>query len=149
MLAGLCALGATAADAAGSDYCALIAKGSDGATVKLMDNKTLTATISRPPVAHLSVPRDYRTPYVECVRSQLLPAANDYKLLELGFPVAIKVIGESLRVGLLTVTGGKAQFALLRGDTLTADETKSIASTIDAVQQGLSADYASGAAIPD
>lgn len=144
---GICTAASSAQ--AADDYCALIAKSADGGVVKLMDDKTLTDTVSRGPVTRIALPREYRYPYVECVRQQLLPVAGDYKLLELGVPVAIKVVGGDLRVGLMSVTAGKAQFALVRGETLSEVETKDIALKMDAVQQGLQADYTSGAAVPD
>ena len=62
------------------------------------------------------------------------------------YPVAIKVIGADLRVGLLTSPGGHVQFALLRGAALTPDELHDIAPRVDAVQQALEADYAAGTA---
>ena len=128
------------------ERCLLIARGSDGGTVVLMNEKDIGNLLARPPVTALNIPAQYKYPYVECLRNALVPAASDSKLLELGYPVAIKVIGADLRVGLLTTPGGHVQFALLRGPTLTPDEMHDLAPKVDAVQQALEADYAAGTA---
>jgi hypothetical protein len=122
------------------ESCALIARGSDGETVKLMDNKTLTDAAANGAIHPIAIPASYKYPYVECTRNQITPAEADYKLLEFGLPLAIKVVGADLRVALLTVPAGHVQFAVIRGPQLTSEELADVRPRMDAIQQSLKAD---------
>ena len=59
------------------------------------------------------------TAAILCRRSSIIPAPNDWKVLEAGFPLYIVEAGASSsgsRVGVLEVSAGQVRFRLTRGE---------------------------------
>ena len=66
-------------------------------------------------------------------RDSLVPAHNDYKVLQAGFPFSIVNHG---RMGTLTIAEGKVRFEMQEGE-MSAEESPKVGAAVDAAQIAL------------
>jgi len=83
-----------------------------------------------------SVPPGTTVSAVWCLRSDIVPAPNDYKVLLAGFPLLIgtKSPAGDVRLGSLGATGGRLEFKLSKGEPMTVDEQKRLQRRLDLMQ---------------
>jgi len=123
-----CAVLLVAASAARADVlagdCTLVAKTADGKMQDMLDGSRLSDAISVMPVPPLGLPDGFSNGFVICARDDLIPAANDYKVLLLGYPLLIKVsqADGKQRTGVLEIDDGQLQYTTLKGTEPTQDE---------------------------
>ena len=128
------------ADALEGD-CSLMAKAPDGQFHALVDGSHLSDALSQSPVPPLALPSGYGDGYVECVRSDLIPVANDYKVLLLGYVLFIKVARPdgTYRTSLLEIDDGRIQLQTLKGAEPTDAELERGQKMTDALQSAIDA----------
>jgi len=82
------------------------------------------------------LPADDKASAITCVREDILPAPNDYKVLLAGLPlyIADKGSGHPERMGALEVSGGQLRFRTIQGPTLGPDLAERVGKRIDALQ---------------
>ena len=104
--------------------CTLVAKAADGHMQDMADGAKLSGAISATPIPPLDLPEGYTHGFVICERGDLIPAANDYKVLMLGYPLLIKVseADGKQRTGVLEIDNGELQYTTLKGTEPTGDE---------------------------
>lgn len=72
---------------------------------------------------------------IRCMRSDLVPAVSDYKVVRAGFPLyIIRASAADARIGVLEVSGGQFRFRMLQGE-LTADEKQRLLARLDDIQE--------------
>ena len=67
------------------------------------------------------------TSAIMCPRSSIVPAPNDWKVLEAGYPLFItenRAPPESRRVGVLEVSQGQVRFRFVRGELADGEEAR-------------------------
>jgi hypothetical protein len=116
------------------EKCGVVYAGVDGNLANMM--LPSIHVIDLADAAVLKLPGD-APPNVKAVtcgrRDSLVPAKNDYKVLQAGYPFSIVNHG---RMGTLTIADGKVRFDMQQGE-MTADETPKIGAVVDAAQAAL------------
>jgi hypothetical protein len=74
------------------------------------------------------------TASIQCGRTDIVPAANDWKVLAAGYPLAIvDVSGSELRTAVLEISDGQVRYRFLAG-RMTEEEALRIQARLDAFQ---------------
>lgn len=72
---------------------------------------------------------------IRCLRTDLVPAVNDYKVLGAGYPLYLmRVVDGDTRIGVLEVSGGQFRFRMVQGD-LTSDEKHRLQARLNEIQE--------------
>jgi len=116
------------------EKCGVVYAGTDGNLANMM--LPSIHVIDLADAAAFKLPAD-APPDVKAVtcgrRDSLVPAKNDYKVLQAGFPFSIVNHG---RMATLTIAEGKVRFELQQGE-LTSDEKPKVDAAVDAAQAAL------------
>jgi len=141
LLAGAALPAAARAETLAGD-CTLVAKGADGVMHDMADGAHLSAAIGVSPVPPIGLPEGFTQGFVICERVDLIPVANDYKVLLLGYPLLIKVTGPDgkQRTGVLEIDDGQLQYTTLKGTEPTADEIARGAKAVNDMQARMDAE---------
>jgi hypothetical protein len=111
---------ATATDAQREDRCDVQARsGHDLQTVEMQDLHVLAQTGSGQAFAP-SLPNGAQA--IVCVRTSIIPAAYDDKVLALGIPLIIVETGRPHRLGVLEINDGRYRYRMMEGALATADQ---------------------------
>jgi hypothetical protein len=106
------------------EQCRIIASRSDqpNERVNIGNPKVILATEGDEPFA-LDVPSGHTAEAVVCIRRDIVPAPNDYKVLVAGYPLYIVDfgLGRPRRIGALEVLDGKIRFRMVDGPPLPDD----------------------------
>jgi hypothetical protein len=73
---------------------------------------------------------------VFCVRSHIVPAHNDYKVIQAGYPFSIYENGTD-RMGMIERVGGQLQFRLVKGKQFTPAMEEAVRQFLDSAQSTL------------
>ncbi|MBV8801222.1 MAG: hypothetical protein JO208_15640, partial [Alphaproteobacteria bacterium] len=125
-------IGSAARHLAGlSENCKAMLK--DGDDVKNVDVKVIDNTEDKKKF-EVPVPAGYTLSAVECVRNDIVPAPNDYRVLNFaGVPlyIADKGAGHDYRLGAITRKNGNCEFTVIDGAPLTSDLNARIRARLD------------------
>jgi len=102
----------------------------------MADGARLSDAISVSPIPPLDLPAGFTNGFVICERADLIPAANDYKVLMLGYPLLIKVslADGKQRTGVLEIDDGELSYTTLKGTEPTDDEIARGHKAVNAMQ---------------
>lgn len=86
-------------------------------------------------------PPGERVEGITCVRRDIVPSPNDYKVLVAGYSLAIgdRGVGHSRRLGKLTLVNGRFAFEIIEGDPLTPELTQRLRARLDAFDRAIQA----------
>jgi hypothetical protein len=109
-----------------AERCRVIASidGEDPPKYTTADAPSMIMMTERPgPFSRIELPRGYTATSVVCVRLDIVPALNDYKIVVAGYPLylADSGVGRPSRMGVLEISGGQFRFRIDDGPALSDD----------------------------
>ena len=122
-------------------FCRAVGAGPDGKLVDLPGEVHVLTQVEGTGTFSVAAPDGFKVQFIQCGRSDIVPAEGDYKVLLAGFSLYI-VVSDPQRIGALSAPGGHISFQLIKGPPLTDDEAKRIGELLDRMQ--LAAQAASG-----
>lgn len=137
ILATFLAAAAAASDAGLTEaHCDILAKLPDGKiqAITVDKLKVLEQTRSSPEFS-LVVPEGYGPPAIRCLRSDIIPAENDWKVLIGGYPLYIQSSSADQLV-VLELSNGQFRVRFVRG-TLSPDEADRMQARLDQLQEAI------------
>jgi hypothetical protein len=89
------------------------------------------------PKFQVNPPLGHRLSFVFCVRSDIVPASFDYKVLSAGYPLTIYTEGSNERIAVLEQVQGQFQYRKLDGPGFTPDIQARLRRRLDAFQDAV------------
>jgi hypothetical protein len=127
--------------AAADETCVFITSAPNGASKAYRSTgttKVIEVTERDGPFA-VEDPPDEPIAAITCLRKDIVPSPNDYKVLVAGYPLAIadRGVGHPRRTGTLSLVGGKFAFTLIEGEPLTEELAKRVDARLDRFQRAI------------
>jgi len=121
--------------------CGVFVRGEDGKTnLVVLPSLHVLASTTQEGAFKLPIDAPAKVAGMMCGRSSLIPAPNDYKLLQAGFTLAIVRNDESeARTGVLEIVSGRLQFRMIDG-VMTKEETNALQPRLNEMQQKIDHD---------
>jgi hypothetical protein len=127
--------------AAMSEQCRIIAikPGEDPPQYYIVGDPKIILDTERGDKFTLDVPVGHKASSLVCVRLDIVPAPNDYKVVLAGYPLYVgdKGIGRPERMGALEISGGRFRYRITDGPPLTEDLSARVAKRLDGFQRAL------------
>ena len=104
---------------------AMVQSGSEVVSTRVAGLRVIERTGAPGPFSAPELPPG--TSAILCPRSTIIPAPNDWKVLQSGYPLYIaesRGTPESRRTGVLEVSQGQVRYRLVRGDFLEGEEDR-------------------------
>lgn len=93
-------------------------------TVEPVDDASLKVLLQTATSSSFTYGRE-KTRAIRCLRSDIVPAANDYKVLGAGYPLYIvDASTPETRIGVLEVSGGQFRFRTIQGELLSDEKQR-------------------------
>ena len=131
----LVAMPLIAEDLATESACGVMVRGDDGKTnIIVLPSLHVLASTAQEGAFKLPTDAPANVMGMMCGRSSLIPAPNDYKLLQAGFTLAIVRNDESKsRAGVLELVSGRLQFRMIDG-VMSKEETNALQPRLNEMQ---------------
>lgn len=134
-----------------AERCRVIASidGEDPPKYTTADAPSMIMMTEKPgPFSQIELPRGYTATSVVCVRLDIVPALNDYKIVVAGYPlyIADSGVGRPPRMGVLEISGRQFRFRITDGPALTDDLVARVGKRLDGFQTSAPAQTVSLAA---
>lgn len=132
----LCASSPALADAVIEYGCVVLAKGPSGKVERILpDTKVLQPTQSLPKFS-IMLPQGYSDASVQCLRSDLVPSENDWKVLRAGYALIIseKPTGKNIT---LELRNGRFNLVWPEGSTPPEDQLNRLQARINQLQTSM------------
>jgi hypothetical protein len=123
------------------EKCIAMASGSDKKVHLVLENFSVLEITKTHKNFSIPVPADYSGTAIQCGRLDIVPAENDWKVLQGGYPLYISHDQtETLhRRGVLTLKSGRLRFEIIDGPGLDAGQIERMGMRLDQMQKSYNA----------
>jgi hypothetical protein len=116
--------------------CVVLARGPVGTVERILPETKVLEPMQSLPKLSIALPPGYGDASVQCVRSDLVPAENDWKVLRAGYPLFIteKATGNTMTIGL---RDGRIEVGFKKDSIPTNDQVNRLQARVNQLQTSM------------